>query len=201
MKVGVFAQLFLPHFGLQNMRAITAAQIQEFVNGFAGASKSQINLVIGTLRSIFSSAYADGIIERDPTVALIRPKPSKHEPRRALTPEETKRVLETIQTHPEGLFLAIIYYLGLRRGEALGLKWGDFNFHADQVHVQRDIDFTGATATEDTLKTDAADRYVPIPGELKELLLSKVEEADTYVFHTKTAHRSRREPTSACGQG
>ena len=146
-----FVKHLLPRFGMQHMKAITAVQIQEFVNGFAGTSKSQINNVIGTLKAIFASAYAEGLIERDPTVALIRPKASKGTGRRALTPEETQRVLETIRTHPEGVFLAILYYLGVRRGEALGLKWGDFDFTVDQVHIQRDIDFTGSTAVDGTL--------------------------------------------------
>ena len=179
-----FVKHLLPQFGMQHMKAITAMQLQEFVNGFAGTSKSQINNVIGTLKAIFSSAYAEGLIERDPTVALIRPKASKGNGRRALTQEETQRVLETIRTHPEGLFLAILYYLGIRRGEALGLRWGDFDFSADQVHIQRDIDFTGSTATEGDLKTDAADRFVPIPAELKQMLLPRRRAPDTYVFHT-----------------
>ena len=93
-------------------------------------------------------------------------------------------MLETIRTHPEGLFLAILYYLGVRRGEALGLKWGDFDFAADQVHILRDIDFTGSTSSEGTLKTAAADRFIPVPAVLKEMLLPKRESADAYVFHT-----------------
>ena len=179
-----FVKHLLPQFGMQHMKAITATQIQEFVNGFAGTSKSQINNVIGTLKAIFASAYAEGLIERDPTVALIRPKASKGTGRRALTQEETRRVLETIKMHPEGLFLAMLYYLGVRRGEALGLRWGDFDFAADQVHIQRDIDFTGATASEGALKTEAADRFVPIPAELKAMLLPKRGAADAYVFRT-----------------
>lgn len=63
-----------------------------------------------------------------------------------------------------------MYYLGLRRGEALGLQWGDFDFDEDLVHIQRDIDFCGSTARDGDLKTDVADRYVPIPGELRAML-------------------------------
>ena len=180
-----FMKHILPEFGLQQMKAISSAQIQEFVNGFARTSKSQITMIIGTLKQIFSSAYADGMIERDPTVALIRPKASKKDARRPLTKEETARVLEVIRTHPEGMFLAVLYYLGVRRGEALGLKWGDFDFKEDQVHIQRDIDFTGSTACEGELKTDASDRYVPVPSELKEILLANREASDAYLFHTK----------------
>ena len=118
-------------------------------------------------------AYAEGYIERDPSVALIRPKASRKEERRPLTPEETRNILEVAETHPDGLILGVLYYLGLRRGEALGLKWGDFDFREDQVHIERDIDFSGSTAQEGELKTEAADRFVPIPPELKEMLLKQ----------------------------
>ena len=86
---------------------------------------------------------------------------------------------------PDGLILAVLYYLGLRRGEALGLKWGGFDFQEDQVHIERDIDFSGSTAQEGELKTEAADRFVPIPPELKEMLLKQKGWPDEYVFHNE----------------
>ena len=181
-----FIKHIIPEFGLRYLKAISSSDIQNFVNAFAGTSKSQITLVIGILRGIFSTAYAEGLIERDPTIALVRPKAKKKDARRALTEDETKRVLEVIDNHPEGLFLAVLYYLGLRRGEALGLKWGDFDFIQDQVHIQRDIDYVFSRAKDGALKTDAADRYVPIPPELKEKLLAAKGREDAYVFHTKT---------------
>ena len=182
-----FLKHIIPAFGLMHLKAISATQLQEFVNGFAGSGKSQISIIVGTLKAIFSTAYAEGYIDRDPTVALIRPKASKKEERRALTPEETHNILEVAETHPDGLILAVLYYLGLRRGEALGLKWSDFDFTEDQVHIQRDIDFAGFTAQEGDLKTEAADRFVPIPEELKEMLVPlrpKDGGEDQYVFHT-----------------
>ena len=139
--------------------------------------------MIGTLRAIFSTAYAEGYIDRDPSAALIRPKASRKEERRPLTPEETRNVLAVAENHPDGLIVAVLYYLGLRRGEALGLKWGDFDFEEDQVHIERDIDFAGPTAQEGELKTEAADRYVPIPPELKAMLLKVKGKPGEYVFH------------------
>ena len=178
-----FAKHLLPEFGLQQMRAISAKQLQTFINTFAGSSRAQITMLVGTLKSIFSTAYAEGMIERDPTVSLIRPKASKVLEKRQLTAEETAAVLNTIKNHPEGAFLAVLYYLGLRRGEALGLKWGDFMWDEDRVHIVRDIDFTLSTSREDTLKTAAADRYVPIPAELREVLLPMRGADDELLFH------------------
>ena len=178
----MFLRHLLPAFGLQRLTAIDSNQLQEFMNGFAGQSKSTITLAIGILKNIFSNAYAEGIIPRDPTVALVRPKSQTKSERRPLTAEETQRILHIARNHPDGLLLAVLYYTGVRRGEALGLKWGDFDFKEDQVHIQRDIDYVGPTAQEGALKTAAADRYIPIPPELKELLLKKKRPAGEYVF-------------------
>ena len=173
----------LPAFGLRHLRAIRATELQTFVNTFAGFSKSQITIVIGILKGIMKGAYADGIIERDPSVSLIRPKAKKKESRRALTPKENENVLVTIDRHPDGLLLAVLYYCGLRRGEALGLRWEDFDFENNTIHIQRDIDFIGSISHDGALKTEAANRFVPIPDELRAMLLPVRAMPGTYVFH------------------
>ena len=181
----MFNKHILPAFGLRHLRAISAGELQAFINSFADSSKSQITIATGTIKALFASAYAEGIIERDPSVSLIRPKAKKKTERRALTDRETENILITIQRHEHGLFLGALYYLGLRRGEALGLQWGDFDFDEDLVHIQRDIDFCGSTARDGTLKTDAANRYVPIPEELR-IMLTKVRGfPQQYVFHNE----------------
>ncbi len=181
----MFVRHLLPVFGLRHLTAIDSNQLQKFLNGFAGQSNSMITLCVGIMKSIFASAYAEGIIPRDPTVALVRPKALTKSERRPLTADETKRILHTARNHPDGLLLAVLYYTGVRRGEALGLKWGDFDFTEDQMHIQRDIDFSGPTAQEGALKTPAADRYIPIPPELKVLLIKKKRTAGEYVFSTE----------------
>ena len=179
----MLTKYILPAFGLRHLRAITASELQNFVNTFAGTSKSQITIVIGIFKAIMSGAYAEGIIERDPSVSLIRPKAKKKNERRALTQRETEYVLETIARHENGLLLGVLYYLGLRRGEALGLRWEDFDFDENVVHIQRDIDYCGSTARDDDLKTPAADRYVPIPEELLSMLLKVRSLPGQYLFH------------------
>ncbi|HJJ29365.1 MAG TPA: tyrosine-type recombinase/integrase, partial [Methanocorpusculum sp.] len=180
-----FMKHLLPEFGLQHMEAISATQIQQFINGFAGSSKSQITMMVGALKQIFASAYAEGVIERDPTVAIVRPKASAVNEKRSLTAEETANVKKTMQTHPDGLLLAVLYYLGLRRGETLGLKWSDFDENLENVHIQRDIDFAGSKAKEGGLKTKAADRFVPVPAELKAMLQAQKRQGDSYLFPDK----------------
>lgn len=146
----------LPAFGARYMRSITAMELQVFMNQFSGSSKSQITLAKTILECVFRQAYADGILDRNPACSLIRPKAKKKEKRRALTQTEVAGVMEAIRKNEYGLFLAVLYYLGVRRGETLGLQWGDFDFDEAQVHIQRDIDYQAASyAVEGELKTDA----------------------------------------------
>ena len=52
--------------------------------------------MIGILINIMSSAYAEGIIELDPSVALIRPKVRKKEALRALTPVDPRLAMKIV---------------------------------------------------------------------------------------------------------
>ena len=179
-----FTKHLLPAFGMRHLRAIRAHEIQAFINAYSGVAKSTITMLIGILKGIFSSAAGEGIIQINPTLGLVRPKAKKVEERRALTEWESQRVLQTIDKHEHGAILAVLFYLGVRRGECLGLKWGDFDWNEDFVHIQRDIDYMTRTAREGELKTETADRYVPIPPQLRAILHPKRQLPDTYVFCT-----------------
>jgi integrase len=60
--------------------------------------------------------------------------------------------------------LLLLYYTGLRRGEAIGLQWHDIDFQKSTLTVRRDFDFK--TMELGKPKTKAALRTLPIPLEL-----------------------------------
>lgn len=171
----------LPRFGDRNMRAIRPVDLQYFVNGFAGKSDTQITMVIATLQSIYKSALQDNIVAKDPTVTLRRPSAAKATEKRVLTADERSRVEALFTTHEYGLYLAVMYYTGMRPGEVRGLQWGDIDWDAELIHVQRDID-DAAHSTAGSLKTSAADRYIPIVSQLRPLLWDRRGVPAAYVF-------------------
>ncbi len=172
----------LPAFGERNLRAIQAVELQSFLNGFTNKSKSQITLAMAVLNGILADAKADRILAHNPAENLRRPTATPPEEKRALTDKERERMRELFSTHDHGLYLAVMYYTGVRPGEALGLKWGDFDWNDGLLHIQRDIDFTSKTKRVGDLKTRAADRYIPIPHELKTLLLPHRGFPDLFLF-------------------
>ena len=156
-----------PTFGDRQMRAITAEQLQAYLNDLTGTGKTTLTYIMIILSNCFTLANAQGVIDRNAAEALKPPK-AERTSRRALTAQETTAVLNVIDTHPDGLFLSILYYTGLRRGEALGLRWSDVDFSARVLRVERDIDFV--TGKVGTVKTNTSVRTVPVPDELYALL-------------------------------
>lgn len=174
----------LPAFGMRNLRAIKPIELQAFLNTFAGQSSTQITMIASTLDNIFKSAVQDKLLSRNPAEGLQRPEAKKAKEKRALTLEERREMEALFDTHVHGLYLAVMYYTGMRPGEVRGLKWGDFSKDLSMIHVQRDIDYANK-GEEGKLKTDAADRYIVIPEELSGMLAKRRGLPNMYVFPGK----------------
>ena len=151
------------------LRSISSTELQDILNRYAGKSKSKITDVLATLRGVFRSALSDRLIDTDPTVSLIRPRATPTAPKLTLTPEQ-RAALETVcRTHPSGHYLALLYYLGCRPGEARGLRWGDIDWAQRRVRIERDIDYKAGGAPGE-LKNRASYRTVPLPEPLTAIL-------------------------------
>ena len=172
----------LPVLGDRNLRSITALELQRIVNGFEGRSGTKITVVMACLKGIFGAALADRLIASNPADRLIRPSASAVKAKPTLTPEQ-RAALETVcRTHPEGHYLALLYYLGCRPGEARGLQWGDIDWKAGTVMIQRDIDYKAGAQAGD-LKTEKSRRPVPLPAALRAILERRRGLPDTYIAH------------------
>lgn len=172
----------LPVFGNRNLRAIRPAELQAFVNGFEGASKSLITSAITTLNAIFAAAKAERIVPNNPAENLRRPNATPPEEKVAFTDAEKSAILEQIRVHEHGMYLAVLYYTGVRPGEARGLQWGDIDWDTKLIHVQRDVDYAGGKAELGSLKTQAADRYIPIAADLETILYPKRQTPGSLLF-------------------
>ena len=145
-------------------------------------------MISATLRGIFSSACIDRIVDRNPMDYIRKPAATPAQVKRPLTHEERKRIEATCDSHPDGAYLAAMYYLGVRPGEARGLQWGDFDWDSGLVYIQRDIDYK-AGGTAGALKTSKSYRYVPIPAPLRVVLWACRGNPDAFLFSDRTNSR------------
>ena len=159
----------LPQLGERNLRAITATELQALVNGYAGMSATKITVVCAALSGLFDAACADGYLTQNPMEHVRKPKATPAAEKTILSADQRRAVERVCASGPRAVYLALMYYLGLRPGEARGLMWGDIDFDARTLHIQRDIDYkAGGRAGQ--LKTPKSNRVIPLPEALSAIL-------------------------------
>ncbi|MCK8113963.1 tyrosine-type recombinase/integrase [Anaerosoma tenue] len=100
-----------------------------------GLSEATVQRVFNVLRMALADAVRDGLMARNPAAAIAQPKVARKEAR-FLSQDETRRILEAARRTRYYAVLATIAALGLRRGEALALRWADVDLDAGTVHVR-----------------------------------------------------------------
>ena len=171
--VSVCNTVVLPAIGNRYIRTVTKADLHALLTNeqIKGRSRSHLTNAAMVLRETFAAAQADGVIQINPAYGLKAPSSeAKPKVKRALTAAETEATLEVIRTSPDGLFLAVLFYMGLRRGEALGLRWEDIDFNAHCVRIERDIDFAAGLNMVGEVKTQTSRRAVPMPESVENRL-------------------------------
>lgn len=113
-------------------------------------------------RSIFNFAVKHDDIVKSPYLKFT----SERLPKRDATMPETETLKEMIDKARETALLiygAVLFGLtmGLRRGEILGLKFGDFDMDKNTVHIQRQK--SSVTRADIPLKTETSDRVLALP--------------------------------------
>lgn len=117
---------------------------------------------------LFDKAQTNKLIVINPAAKLsIEGKPSKT--RRALTAEERAAYLEACKTHPFGQFAAVLYFFGLRRGEALALTNKDI--FDDYISITKQFSFSSNNQPMLSLpKTKTSIREIPIPDKARDYI-------------------------------
>lgn len=167
---------------LSSVDGETIAQYVKWLNNDARTkrgepySDSTVTHHFNTLRNVLEYARHYKYISGDP-IHEMRPedKPKKKKSEiDFLPPEEAKRFLRCLQDEP--LFWQCLEYVliltGLRRGEAVGLQWGDINSDNLTMTVQRNVTLDKNSETKYHIGTpkNGESRTVPITTALLSML-------------------------------
>ncbi|WP_212820385.1 tyrosine-type recombinase/integrase [Vescimonas fastidiosa] len=90
--------------------------------------------------------------------------------------EELERLLEASKDHPYSLLIQMTAFYGLRRSEALGLKWDAIDFERDTITIKHivtnaKIDGKCEIVCADRAKTKSSLRFLPLVSNIREKLL------------------------------
>lgn len=155
-------------------RAMRYSDLQAIVDTFAGECQDTIDKVVTILRSVCDFAVQEGAMEFNPATSLLKPIASESKKRSALTDDQAGKLRSAALADPDGLPVLCCYYLGLRIGEALALRWMDVDLDRRRVIIRSAMVAHNPIGSRmGNLKTKGSERKIPIPDELFVILASR----------------------------
>ena len=91
-----------------------------------GFSQNTINNKLAAIKSLFSFGVKTGYLSANPASMIKTTKAKDALNERILQAEEVKQLIDAAATERDRLILILLYILGLRISELVGLNWSDF---------------------------------------------------------------------------
>ncbi len=164
-----------PALGNVKVQRLTPAQVQTQVTTWwdAGLQPRTIARCHSVLNQALSQAVEWGIVSRNVCSVVKRPSIAKR-PTTVWSRDEWSAFL----CEAEGDTLAPLWYFlaveGMRRGEALGLRWSDVNWERGTVHIAQSVvpdrNDRGRAVIQFRAKTSAGSRSVRLTAETLAIL-------------------------------
>jgi integrase len=189
----------VPGLGKRKLRALQAQHVRAWLNGLRSAcqccaqgkdakreqprccarnpreccqqfpSTGTLRYLLRLLRAALQDAVDEDLLNRNvarqvkmPTGSIRKVKP--------WSADEADRFLDTARTDRLYALWAVALAIGLRRGEALGLRWADVDLAEGRVHITKALSRVGTDLALRDVKTDSSAATVPLPDELVTIL-------------------------------
>lgn len=126
-----------PAFGHLTLDQVLPSTVREWIGTLKKITNKRINNVLVPLRGIFSDAYHDGLIDRNP-MDRIKNLPLETKEPDPFTPEEVGLILASC-SGPLRNLIQFAFWTGLRTSELIGLGWGDVDKKRGSIFVRRAV--------------------------------------------------------------
>jgi integrase len=154
----------VPSLGRKKIVNLTASDVDRLLSEKldSGLSPSTVRRIRAVLSQALSQGIRWGIVVRNVAALSHSPKIPRREGR-TLTPEQARALLDSLRGHRNEALYALMLSTGLRRGEALGLQWKDFNPKTGILIVRRSLKREGGELITSDTKTSKSRRAVNVP--------------------------------------
>jgi integrase len=149
-----------------------------------GVTGNTIHHYHANIHKALKQAYQTELIKDNPASKVIMPKKERFESE-FLTSEEMNILLEAVVGEKIETPVILAAWFGLRRGEALGVRWQDVDFSSMTLYIKGVITDKGEGSRMENLKyrngtkTPSGTRSFPLPPEVAEYLkVLKQRQAD-----------------------
>jgi len=127
----------IPELGHVPLAKLTPQQIQSLLNRklASGLAPRRVAMIRGVLRTALNQALRWGLVARN-VATLVSPPRASHFEVRPLDPAQSRAFLDAVRGDRLEALYTVALAIGLRQGEALGLRWEDVELDAGLLHVR-----------------------------------------------------------------
>jgi integrase len=172
-----------PSLGDIALDRLTPQAVRSAVIRWSGSAATRAG-TLRLLRAAMKQAVLDRRIEHDPTAGIPYPR-SRRRQSTTLTGPEAKQLISTVQGERFGPILVVSLGLGVRRGEALGLRTADLDFAAREVTIAKGLRYIPPALRSENegpyrlTSTKSGDtRTLPLPDFVLDTLRERIEQRD-----------------------
>jgi integrase len=154
----------LPDLGNRVLTKLSPQDVQRFLNDKlkSGLSARTVRHINDTLRCALNMALKWGLVSRN-VATLVGPPRIQRKEIRSFAPEDARTFLKAIKGDRLEALFSVALSLGLRQGEALGLRWQDVDFDAGTLRVSFAIQRIEGRLQMVEPKTERSRRVLPLP--------------------------------------
>ncbi len=152
-----------PLAGVQ-IAKLTTPRVQAFLNEKldSGLAPKTVKHIRDTLRAALNVAMDEWeLIQKNPA-KKASPGRIEKPAIRVFTVSEATRFLEAVRGHRLEALFTVAIALGLRRGEALGLRWSDYDTGKKTLRIEKSLDFLKGQFVLGDTKTPKSRSTLPL---------------------------------------
>lgn len=153
-----------PTIGRVQLDKLTPLNVQQLLNARvdAGLKPKSVRYIRGTLRTALNQAVRWGLISRN-AAALVDSPRVEHYEIQPFTPDEARTFLAAMKGDRLEALYSVALTMGLRQGEALGLRWQEVDLDLGYLRVSKQLQrFDGQTQLVEP-KTSRSRRTIAMP--------------------------------------
>jgi integrase len=165
------ARQIIPHLGSTKLQKLKPEHVQAWHRALldSGLAPRTIGHAHRLLSKVLGIAVKNGTLIRN-VAGVHRPPKAETTELEILTPEQVKTVLAALEGHDLFPLVSLALATGMRRGELLGVQWGDIDLDGGALRVERAVEETNAGLRLKAPKTKRGRRNITLPPEAVAML-------------------------------
>jgi integrase len=154
----------IPILGAKKLSALTTLDVDSLLTTKArqGCAPSTVRRIRAVLCQALDQGVRWGYVTRNVAKLSRSPKLPRKEGR-TMSSDQVRLFLNALSGHPHESLYALMLATGLRRGEALGLRWDDYDKESGTLQIRRQLQRLESGLVAVDTKTSSSRRSVNLP--------------------------------------